>query len=361
MPNTDSDPKSNLAELLQGLASQPHADPELVARMSSLREIIEPVRDVGSPFLTVLLRTQGKRIEPFKDALLCLVGQTDQDFEVIVLAHDVAAENIEVVREIVSGQSEQFLSRLHLIEVSGGTRAKPLNAGLAAARGHFVSIYDDDDLLFANWVEEFHTASQTSNGRALRAIVANQSVTPEIWPGGESGFRTLSWPKVEFSTKFDEVAHFLLNGSPFMSWAFPRTLFTIFGFRFDEDLVVCEDWDVILRASALFGVMEIDQLTSIYRRWQDGESSYTTHSDVAWGESEARVIARNDATVLLLPPGSMTEMRRLALRDDAWKRYGFLFNGNQFREPLDTMWVAVSPVVRVLVRGAKKIRRTVRK
>lgn len=361
MPNTATKRQSSLAILLAGLAAQPEADPRLVDALTALEAVVEEEDSSERPFLSVLLRTQGKRLEPFKDALLCLLGQSDQDFEVIVLAHDASPESLTEVRGIVSRQPDDFRSRISLHEVEGGTRAKPLNIGLAASTGHFVSIYDDDDLLFAHWVEEFHAAARHSNGRALRAIVANQSVTTEDWPGGENGFRTLSWPKVEFPKRFDQVAHLLVNGSPFMSWAFPRQLFTLFGFRFDESLAVCEDWDVILRASTLCGVEEIHSLTSIYRRWERGDSSYTLHSGAAWDDSEARVIARNDASVLMLPPGSMSELRRLALRDDAWKRYGFLFNGNQFREPLNTMWVAVAPAVRLLVRVIKRLRRAVRR
>ena len=42
-----------------------------------------------APFLSVVMRTQGKRTNALKEALLCLNAQTDQDFEVIVMASDV--------------------------------------------------------------------------------------------------------------------------------------------------------------------------------------------------------------------------------------------------------------------------------
>jgi glycosyltransferase involved in cell wall biosynthesis len=361
MPSTATEHRSNVVELLSQLASGTNADPELVDRISAVIDVLERDEDAGRPFLTVLLRTQGKRIEPLKDALLCLVGQTDEDFEVVVLAHDADPSAAEEIRKVVNDQPPRFLERLRLIEVTGGTRAKPLNVGFEAANGQYLSIFDDDDLLFANWVEEFHAAAGRSKGRALRALVANQSVIPEEWPGGAAGFRTSSWPKVEFPVRFDQVGHLLVNSSPFMSWAFPRRLFTLYGFRFDEQLAVCEDWDVILRGSLLCGVEEIEKLTSIYRRWQGGESSYTSHSTDSWRSSEQRVIDRNDASVLLFPAGSMSNFRRLALLDDAWKRYSFLFAGNQLRQPLDAMWVAASPVVKFGVRGIKRIRRSIRR
>jgi glycosyltransferase involved in cell wall biosynthesis len=362
MHRTDSERLSNVSELLFQLASAPLANAELVARLNAVRELLDRPEEVSRPFLSVLLRTQGKRIEPLKDALLCLVGQTDQDFEVIVLAHNATPDAAASVREVVERQPQPFASRVSLIEVNEGTRAKPLNVGFEAASGKYLAVFDDDDLVFANWVEEFHRAADVADGRVLRALVANQTVTPETWPGGTSGFRTGSRPAVEFPVVFDQISHFLVNASPFMGWAFPRRLFTLYGFRFDEKLVVCEDWDIILRGTVLCGVQEIAELTSIYRRWQGGgDSSYTSHSTAAWTGSEQRVIDRNDSSVLLLPPGSIAELRRLALLDDAWKRYSFLFNGNQLRQPLDAMWVAAAPGVKLAVRGAKRIRRSLRR
>jgi glycosyltransferase involved in cell wall biosynthesis len=361
MPNTATEHRSNVVELLSQLGAGTNVDPELANRLNAVVELLERPEDATRPFLTVLLRTQGKRMEPLKDALLCLVGQTDQDFEVIVLAHDAEPQAGTDIREAIDRQPPEFLKKVRVIEVSGGTRAKPLNVGMLAANGRYLSIYDDDDLLFANWVEEFHRASERSDGRALRALVANQSVIPEQWPNAAAGFRTSSWPKVEFPVDFDQIGHFLVNGSPFMSWAFPRRLFATYGFRFDEELVVCEDWDVILRGSVLCGVEEIVALTSIYRRWQGGESSYTSHSSDAWQRSERRVIDRNDSSVLLLPVGSIANLRRLALLDDAWKRYSFLFAGNQLRQPLDAMWVAAAPVVKLGVRAVKRIRRSLQR
>ena len=76
-----------------------------------------------------------------------------------------------------------------------------------------------------------------------------------------TGFRTSSWPKAEYPDHFDLLQHLLVNYSPFMSWAFPRSLFFTYGLRFDEQLTVCEDWDVILRGSLICGVDDVPHLT----------------------------------------------------------------------------------------------------
>jgi hypothetical protein len=194
-------------------------------------------------------------------------------------------------------------------------------------------------------------------GRMLRGIVANQKVTPEVWPHGEAGFRTFSWPAAEYPQTFQPLRHLVVNYSPFMSWAFPRSLFHVLGVRFDEELTVCEDWDVILRGSLLCGVDEVHALTAIYRRWEGGVSSYTLHSTESWRASEQRVIDRINGSVISLPPGSMQEIRSMLLFNEALVRYRFLFKGDELRRPVAVLWRTASPVVRILVRVRNKVRR----
>ncbi|TFB98000.1 MULTISPECIES: glycosyltransferase family A protein [Cryobacterium] len=295
--------------LLSELMSGPRIDPRLRNALESAKQLIAEERE-GGVFLSVLLRTKGKRPEPLRDALLCLAAQSDQDFEVIVIDHDATPADAAEVRAIVAQQSTGFLDRISLIEVHGGNRGKPLNAGIRAAHGRFVAVYDDDDLLFGNWVEEFKIASLTSEGRLLRSLVATQMVKPELWPQDQIGFRTLSWPKAEYPREFDQLAHLQMNYSPFMSWAFPAALFSILGFEFDEELTVCEDWDMILRGSLLLGVTEVDSLTAIYRRWEGGNSSYTDHSKKSWAWSEAKVLHRLESSLLIMPGDIVPYLRK---------------------------------------------------
>lgn len=342
--------------LLRTVGGRAKIDPQLAARVTDLIEYLDGAQDdTARPFLTVLLRTQGRRIEPLKDALLCLAAQTDQDFEIIVLEHDPFPGDATEVRAVIERLPSSLREKLRLVEVVGGTRAKPLNVGVELANGRYVAVYDDDDLLFANWVEEFR--SRADDKHLLRAIVANQSVAPELWPQDHDGFRTMSWPRPEYPDHFDLLQHLLVNYSPFMSWAFPRSLFFTYGLRFDEELEVCEDWDVILRGSLLCGVVDVPVLTSIYRRWQGGESSYTKHSLAAWGESEQRVIDRINSTAITMPAGSMDAMRRMVLYNTALDNYRFMFNGTSLRRPLNHLWDLTRPGVRFAVRVRDRIRR----
>lgn len=359
-PESDHHARSfvSLIDLIEG---RERVDPELARRLQSVRDYIQAPDEVVRPFLTVLLRTQGRRIEPLKDALLCLQGQTCQDFEIVVLLHDAMPENAMDVREVLERQTPALRVRTRLIEVQGGTRARPLNVGVESANGHYLVVYDDDDLVFAHWVQTFQQEAAENDGRLIRSVVAVQSVEREHWPSDQDGFRALTWPSPEYPERFEQLPHLVVNYSPFMSWAFPRELFFLYGLRFDEALVVCEDWDVILRGSLLCGVDDVAELTAIYRRWTNADSSYSAHSLQEWAESEERVIERIDRSIIMLPPGSMRAIRTAIVNSDTLIAHGVLFRGGHLWWPLRYGWRVAAPVVHFAVRARSKLRRTIRR
>lgn len=319
---------SMIARIMMDIAHQPHMDAGSSEKLVSLVEEFGSPRDSSRPFLTVLLRTQGTRIEPLKDALLCLAAQTDADFELLLLVHNASSKQSESVEHVVEQQPPLFAERITIVPVDGGTRGTPLNEGLSRAVGSYIAVYDDDDLVFANWVEEFHHLAGKAGGRLLRAKTAVQSVSLVTWPQGQAGFNTSSWPAAEYPQVFDVLEHFRVNQTPFMSVAFPSVVFSKLGLTFDERLAVCEDWDIILRASLFCGVEDVDALTSIYRRWEIGSSSYSDHTSDVWKSAEARVVEKMNSRPIVLPPGAVEEIRQLLadreqyagiLQSRAWK------------------------------------------
>lgn len=372
MPSTDSefvqpfdsggDPHDlhdpNLAALIDQISQEPEIDIRLRDRLIAVRELLVEPPDASRPFLSVILRTQGTRVEPFKDAMLCLQAQTDQDFEVVVVAHDADDDALRSVQRTLQRQPIAFRGRIRVERVTGGSRSRPLNAGVRSAKGRYIAVFDDDDLLFADWVEVFHRAADANRGRLVRTVVANQSVEAEVWPTGEAGFRTKSWPTPEYAARFDQLQHLLVNHSPFMSWAFPRELFELYGLRFDEELLATEDWDLILRGALLCGVDDEPALTAIYRRWDTaGSSSYTIHTRDEWMESERRVIDRLDRSVIMMPPGTTMAVRRMVLYNNALDAYRFMFSGHRLRWPLNRLWEFAAPVAHLAVRVRNRIRR----
>jgi glycosyltransferase involved in cell wall biosynthesis len=267
-------------------------------------------------FLTVIIRTQGKRHEAISDALLCLQAQTDTAFEVLIVTHDCSKDDLNQIKKFLSELASDFSSKIRVLSARGGTRSIPINISLLEASGTHIAVFDDDDLLFAHWVHEFHKAAISNPGKLLRAQVLNQEVALEQWPGGRNGFRTQSWPQKLYPEHFSLIDHLLVNYTPFMSVAFPRELFIDREQKFNEKLTVVEDWDMILRGALICGVANIPEVTSIYRQWLRTENSQTTHSLSDWKASEAIVISNLDCSEQTFPPGSVSRIQELLIKEE---------------------------------------------
>lgn len=134
----------------------------------------KPYRKTGAPFLSVVTRTQGKRPEMLKEALDSLSSQTDKDFEVVLVGHKLDESRQQIVENVISEQSAHMKNRIRFLKLDRGNRTAPLNFGFAHARGSFISILDDDDIVLENWVDEFHKAAKGSEGNVLHAYVIAQ-------------------------------------------------------------------------------------------------------------------------------------------------------------------------------------------
>ncbi|WP_186033704.1 glycosyltransferase [Burkholderia gladioli] len=257
-------------------------------------------------FLSVVTRTQGKRLGNLRDALLCLTAQTCQDFEVIVVAHKVEATAYAAVQRIVEDLPESMRNRARVIACDHGGRTTPLNDGFAAAKGQYVAILDDDELIFAHWVETFKQMAERASGCVLRTTAAEQDiVSTEIRPDGALGYRTISAITTPYPSHFDFFDHLSQSYSPPVSLAFPRAAFQDLGIRFDETLDTAEDWDFEMRTAFVCGVESSAEITGIYRKWRSGESSFSIHSPQEWQRDYEKIIAKHNEQYHIFPPGTV--------------------------------------------------------
>ena len=74
---------------------------------------------VHCPFLSVLVRTLGRRMATLSETLLSLAAQTSENFEVLVLAHKVDKSDLAEISELIESFDPSFASRY----VSSGLRA----------------------------------------------------------------------------------------------------------------------------------------------------------------------------------------------------------------------------------------------
>lgn len=270
---------------------------------------------VAGPFLSIVMRTMGTKPDSMIEALSCLGGQTDSDWELIVSVHgdDTALSG---VREIVDLFDDEVRSRIRVTSVLGGTRARPANHGLELATGRYVAFFDDDDFVTADWVETFHRGADRAPGSVVRVWCADRDVEPASAAGGVQPYRTASGLRPTFTTPFDLIQHLYENRTPLHSFAVPRTVVSELGIMWNDDLMICEDWDFLLRCAMWCGVTDMEAVTAVYNRWSKVASLHTV-PQWSWNTSREWVRHQIDSGPFLLPPGSvgrLTELYEASLR-----------------------------------------------
>ena len=264
----------------------------------------------ADPLFTVVMRTQGKRMAALKEVLLCLRGQTIDDFELRLMVHRATDADAAAVEALVQALPADLAGRTHLVRLQEGGRARPLNEGLAAARGRYVVCLDDDDLVLAHWLETFQGLAREHPGRVLRAVAVSQQVSATPSVDGEASHRATGPVVPEYLEEFDVVRHLDLSTTPLMGWAFPISVYRDLGLHFDETLDVCEDWDYELRTLLVCGVAPTREITCIYRRWLGVETSGTLHGVEEWQHARSVIRERLDNHPALLPAGWLSAIDR---------------------------------------------------
>lgn len=324
-----------------------------------------PTPASSRPFLSVIMRTQGKRLHTLCEALLSLYAQTEKDFEILIIGHKLDDDRISAVSKIIDEQTLEMRQKTRLILVEKGNRTLPLNVGFAEAKGRYISIFDDDDVVFANWIEVFKDLHKSSPGRLLRSLCVRQSVR-NAKVDGQLGLRAEDSPKRLYADDFDIFQHLRGNNTPNTSLAFPRGAFHDLGLKFDETLTTTEDWDFILRVALLLGVANSKIVTCIYRWWENDESSRTEHSEREWQKNYSIIQDKIDAHPILLPAGSSKRIRSLLDDKDRLASFEEHLKSASFEEHLrkvETQLADLEHQVRISVslRIARLIPRPVRK
>jgi SAM-dependent methyltransferase len=259
---------------------------------------------------TVVLRTQGKRLAGLRDALTCLAAQTDDDFDVLLMVHTDDSSMTDTVNKLVGEFDPGFASRIAVSPVpEGGGRCRPLNQALELVSSLYVAFLDDDDVITGDWIEAF--ASVAGDGAILRSQSAARLVSPSQDPDRVPAVVS-SGLEFRFAPRFDLAQHLWQNQTPICSYAVPRGMIEAFGLRFDEEFVVLEDWEFLLRCASLGQVRDTGRLTSIVQLMIDtGESSRSVHTGEIWKALERVEQDRLNSRPLLLPPGAVGRLVEL--------------------------------------------------
>lgn len=264
------------------------------------------------PFLSVVTRTTGSRLQELKEVLLCLAAQTCQNFEVLVIGHNLESGSEESIKTILHHAPLWIQGKIRFIPVNGGGRSVPLNVGFDHAAGNYITILDDDDLIFSNWVRTFYELAEENNGKILKSVTVRQEYDQVETACSPLSSAAVSGFERDYPEQVDPVQMLHHNQCPGLCLAFPAAVIRTFGFRFNEELNTTEDWDFILRVLPVCGVAASPKITSIYRWWRKGNSSATLHQQKEWSKNYESILDRMDENYLLLPSGSAKKIAFMA-------------------------------------------------
>ena len=196
------------------------------------------------PLVSVVIRTMGR--PALQRALASVAGQTWRPLEIVLV--DAAG----------TGKSANDYADLPVRNVATGAamdRPRAANAGLAAARGAWITFLDEDDV-----VEPEHIALLMATATVAGLPVA-YGQTRLIGPDGVQRI---------FGGPFSRAALLRSNYIAIHAALFHRA-FVDRGIRFDESFATFEDWDFWLQLSAQADFAFTGKPTAIYRA-ASGES-----------------------------------------------------------------------------------------
>lgn len=285
---------------LNRLAESP--DPRF---LSDYKQIVEEAEVVTEhPYLSIITRTQGTRPDMLRDALDSLSKQSDKDFEVLLIGHKLTEVGRERVSQLLEEFPAAFRNKIRFLCLNHGNRTTPLNFAFAHAHGKYAAILDDDDIVFENWVETFHNASNITPGKIIHsyAYAQNWRATPnEI--NDRLELTAISEYDSKYCTDYSLLRQIEDNHCPLMTLAFPTIYFKKLGLIFDEDLTTTEDWDYFMRLSFLCGVENVPVPTAVYRFWENAENSASLHQLKEWQDNFELIQKKFLNMPILIPAG----------------------------------------------------------
>lgn len=219
-----------------GSSGNPRTPPE---RERPQRAIILPMNE--PPLVSIVVRTKD-RLSLLREALASIAGQTFRPIEIIVV-NDGGAPAGDVVRDTARSVPVDLIEHAE----SRG-RSSAANRGIAAARGEWIGLLDDDDLYLSDHVE------------TLLALCAKADA-----PFGYAACRLDRGGRSEvLAVPFDFDMLALANFIPTCAVLVRRDTVVSAG-GFAEDLDYLEDWDLWLRIARDHPPAFTDTVTSVYR------------------------------------------------------------------------------------------------
>lgn len=258
---------------------------QLVRHLGGLPEIHQ-VRE--GPRISVIVRTRD-RPDLLAEALASLAEGEYRRAEVVLV-------NDGGTPPAVPDGFPLPVVRVDLAENRG--RAAAAEAGIAAATGDFIAFLDDDDLAAPE-----HLATLAGLVSAAGVSVAYTDAAVAVYELDAAGW-VCRERRLPYSRDFDADVLLVDNYIPFNTLLIERSLFARVG-AFDPSLPFFEDWDFLIRLSAVASFHHLARVTCEYRHFRGGGHHVfgeRPRERADFLEVKARVLAKHAAR---LGPGQL--------------------------------------------------------
>jgi len=210
---------------------------------------------ITDPLVSIIVRTKD-RPRLLKRALQSIAAQTYRPIEVVLVNDGEITYDPKLLKEQMPDITINYSEN----NCEGRTRAA--NRGLENASGSFVCFLDDDDLLYDDHVSTLICFLKDSDYRV--AYTESYFVHTEYNPADKAIIQTRKYPAPTID--FSRETLLFYNYIPFMCLMFDKDVLRQVG-GFDEDLEMCEDWDLTIRVSKKLPFYHIKKITSEYHIW----------------------------------------------------------------------------------------------
>jgi hypothetical protein len=257
-------------------------------------EVVVARPPVGAePFLTVVLVAGGSETDLI-DVLTCLAAQDDPDFEVLIACgrdRSVA----DTVGSVIDTFAPEFAGWVRPIERDQTSAS--FERAVHQARGRYISVLRDDQVVSADWVSEFRAGAAGAAGRAVRCRGTTQL---HVRDAPRQALRAITGFESVTPVDFELLGHLHTNGTPFGTFAAPRGAVETLRLPRVDDVGEVDEWEFVMRLTSRTGVVSRAAVTS-GRRVLAG----STRAQETTAAAVDRLVERLDATPLLLPSGSV--------------------------------------------------------
>jgi GT2 family glycosyltransferase len=208
--------------------------------------------------LSVIVRTKDR---PYllKRALTSLANQTCREFDVLVV--NDGGEDISLLLD----EYRLFFPINYIYHQESKGRTAAINAGLHNAKGTWVGYLDDDDIVYPWHFENLLLGADQASADVVYSD-CNRSLFTDIQ--SSSPVRLVGIP----SWEYDRNELLVQNYLPIHSYIHKRECLEHVGY-WDETFDRLEDYDFLMRLSALYDFCHVPKVTCEYRFYLDAANS----------------------------------------------------------------------------------------